>query len=103
MDDAGSRLDAALARSQLVHKHNLELKRNRIAFFVAGIVLWSILPGAVARSLPISWAIAERIAPRMLGLNLWDAGRDMMAKANPDLPRQVAVPDRRKPLPAAAN
>jgi hypothetical protein len=100
MDAVGSRIDATVARKQLVHEQNLELKRNRIAFFVAGIVLWSILPGAVARSLPVSWAVPERIAARMLGLNPWDAGQDMMAKANPDLSRQVVASQSKKTSPA---
>jgi hypothetical protein len=88
MSAAGSRSDATVSRERLVHEQNLELKRNRIAFFVAGIVLWSILPGAVARSLPVHWAVPERIAARMLGSNLWDAGKDMMIKANAEARRQ---------------
>lgn len=43
----------------------------------------AILPGAVARSLPVSWAVSERIAARMLGVDMWQAGQQMMAKADP--------------------
>lgn len=84
MDAAGSRIDAMIARSRSVAEQNRKLVRNRIAFSVAGMALFAILPGAVARSLPASWAVPERIAARMLGTDMWHAGQDMMAKADPD-------------------
>ena len=34
---------------------------------VAGILLWSFLPGAVARSLPDSWGVPQWMAERMIG------------------------------------
>ncbi len=101
MNAAGSRIDAALARARQVHEQDLELKRNRIAFFVAGIVLWAILPGAVARSLPVSWAVPERIAARMLGFDMWRAGQDMMAKANPESRGQFGAYQAEKFVPSA--
>lgn len=84
METAGSRIDAMIARSRSVAEQNRELVRNRIAFAVAGMALFAILPGEVARSLPVSWAVPERIAARMLGTDMWHAGQDMMAKADPD-------------------
>lgn len=84
MDDAGSRIDAIIARSRSAAEQNRELNRNRIAFGVAGMMLVAILPGAVARSLPVSWAVPERIAARMLGADMWQAGQGMMFKADPD-------------------
>lgn len=35
--------------------------------FVAGILLWSVLPGAIARSLPESWGVPQWMAERTLG------------------------------------
>ena len=58
------------------------------------MMLFAILPGAVARSLPVSWAVPERIAARMLGLDMWEAGQDMMAKADPERWREIAIRDR---------
>lgn len=75
------RIDAMVARSRSVAEQNRELLRNRIAFSVAGMVLIAILPGAIARSLPVSWAVPERMAARMLGLDMWLAGQRMMTKA----------------------
>jgi hypothetical protein len=84
MEAATARIDAMIARSRSVAEQNRELVRNRVAFAVAGMVTLAILPGAVARSLPVSWAVPERIAARMLGTDMWGAGQTMMAKADPE-------------------
>lgn len=83
MEAATGRIDAMIARSRSVAEQNRELLRHRVAFAVAGMVTFAILPGAVARSLPVSWAVPERIAARMLGTDMWGAGQLMMAKADP--------------------
>lgn len=94
MDAAVSRIDAMIARSRSIAEQNRELLHNRIAFAIAGMVLFAILPGAAARSLPVSWAVPERIAARMLGNDMWNAGRQMMAKADPDRWDQIAARER---------
>lgn len=45
--------------------------------FVAGILLWSILPGAVVRSLPESWHAPEWMAARMMRLDAEAAAQRM--------------------------
>lgn len=40
--------------------------RTAIASALAGALVWSFLPGAVARALPDSWNLPERMATRML-------------------------------------
>ena len=99
MDAASARIDAMIARSRSVSEQDRELLWNRIAFAVAGIVTFAILPGAIARSLPVSWAVPERIASRMLGTDMWHAGQNMMAKADPDRWNQIVGRDR-APAPA---
>lgn len=99
MDATVSRIDAMIARSRSVADHNRELLRNRIAFAVAGMLTFAILPGAVARSLPVSWAVPERIAARMLGTDMWRAGQSMMAKADPDRWTQIVAPEQAKAQP----
>ncbi|MGH6613904.1 DUF6118 family protein [Sphingomonas sp.] len=84
MEAAGNRIDAMIARSRTVAEQDRELLRNRIAFAVAGMVSFAILPGAIARSLPVSWAVPERMAARMLGTDMWNAGQNMMAKVDPE-------------------
>ncbi len=40
--------------------------RTAIAGALAGALVWSFLPGALARALPDSWNLPERMATRML-------------------------------------
>lgn len=96
MNGAASNLSAALARARSAAEQNRELLRNRVAFAVAGMVTFAILPGAVARSLPVSWAVPERIAARMLGVDMWRAGQQMMAKADPERWEQITTRERRQ-------
>lgn len=45
----------------------------------AGVVLWSFLPGTIARMTPESWQLPETMAARMLGEStLWEAGTRLM-------------------------
>jgi len=94
MKAAVSRIDAMIARSRLVAEQNRELMKNRIAFAIAGMALSAILPGAIARSLPVSWAVPERMAARMLGTDMWHAGQSMMAKADPGRWQRIVARER---------
>lgn len=51
---------------------------------LAGCLLWSALPGFVARILPTSWHVPERIAARTVREpTLWDAGTRIMQADSP--------------------
>lgn len=51
---------------------------------LAGILLWSFLPDAIARALLRNWRIPEAMVVRTLGANsAWDAGSHLMRTANP--------------------
>ncbi len=84
MDAAIGRIDAMLARARSAAAQKRELLHNRIAFAVAGIALFATLPGAIARSLPTSWAIPERMAARSLGTDMWNGGQRLMGTADPE-------------------
>lgn len=45
---------------------------------IAGILLWSVLPGAIARSLPASWRVPEWMAARTMGMTRHEAGRALL-------------------------
>ncbi len=81
MNHAGSRIDVLLARSESPVEQDRELNRHRVAFAVVGLVLCAVLPGTVARSIAVSWAKLERIAARMLGNDIRQAGQGMMIKS----------------------
>lgn len=57
---------------------------------VGGILLWSALPGMVARALPESWHVPEWMAARTMGLAMPVAGERMLRVAHPDI--RTAVP-----------
>lgn len=51
---------------------------------LAGCLLWAILPGVVARIMPLSWHWPERIAARTVREpTLWEAGARIMRAENP--------------------
>lgn len=52
---------------------------------LAGCLLWAVLPGLVARILPASWHLPERIAARTVGEpTLWEAGSRIMRADSPE-------------------
>ncbi|MFA5966672.1 MAG: DUF6118 family protein [Sphingomonas sp.] len=51
---------------------------------LAGCLLWSFLPGVLARTLPESWHLPERLARHMVGEpTLWEAGVRIMRADSP--------------------
>lgn len=52
---------------------------------LAGILLWSFLPGTIARAMPESWQWPERMATGMLDANSqWAAGNRLMQTGSPE-------------------
>lgn len=57
----------------------------------AGIILWAVVPGIVARALPASWHMPERIAARTVGEpTLWEAGTRIMHADSPEAWQAIA-------------
>ncbi|WP_394762187.1 DUF6118 family protein [Phenylobacterium sp.] len=50
---------------------------------IAGVVLYAGLAGPIARALPASWRVPERMAAATLGQDRWDAGARLMQDASP--------------------
>ena len=75
-------------------------QKNRQLWFglggaAIGILVWSILPGLVAREIaPESWQWPERIAARTLDMPMWEGGQRMMQAAAPDAFANIAAADR---------
>lgn len=52
---------------------------------LAGILLWSFLPGSIARSMPDSWHWPERMAARLVGApTVLEAGIRLIRSQNPE-------------------
>lgn len=50
---------------------------------VAGVIVWVCFSGPIARALPASWSVPERMAAATLRLDRWEAGARLMRSANP--------------------
>jgi len=50
---------------------------------LAGVVLWSLLLGPVARALPVGWSVPERLASATLDLPMARAGDQLLRRADP--------------------
>ena len=98
LSHAIGRVDGIVERGQSVEGHKRRLIQTGVGGLVLGMLVWAVLPGAVVRSLPRSWAMPERMAARMLRLDMWDAGQAMMAKADPERRRQIVArePERKE-------
>lgn len=84
LDTATGRLAAIVGRVRA----EAEQKRQTWHFagmgLAAGLLLWSILPGTIARAMSESWHWPEWMAERALGeSSRWNAGGRMMQSADP--------------------
>ena len=64
------------------------------AGLAAGMVLWAIFAGPIARAMPASWLLPERMAARALRMPMWESGQRMMQSANPTQFRAIVAGDR---------
>lgn len=75
---------AQAMRSVTAHARTAAEQRQQLyqvagGALLAGILLWSFLPGTIARAVPDSWHWPERMAARMVGApSRWDAGARLM-------------------------
>lgn len=74
MDEARADLHHVIGRIDgiVVRARSTDHQRRRelwmmLGAFLAGILLWSFLPGMIARSLPESWHVPQWMAARTLG------------------------------------
>lgn len=73
-----------------------EVQRNAVLYagaggLVAGVVLWATLAGPLARLLPQSWQVPEKMAAATLHLDRWEAGSRLMQSADPGSWKTVAT------------
>lgn len=58
---------------------------------MAGCLLWAILPGPIARALPESWHMPEKIAARVLREpTIWEGGVRLMKVGSPEAWRAIS-------------
>jgi hypothetical protein len=76
------RIDGMIERGQAAGRQTQRERWIAVGGMLAGILLWSILPGAIVRSLPESWHAPEWMAARMMGLERAVAGQRMIDAAD---------------------
>lgn len=84
------RIDGIVERGQAADRQFHRLIWSCSGSALAGILLWSILPGALARTLPESWHVPEWMAARTMHMGKEEAGRRLIAVADeqPKLPNR---------------
>lgn len=84
LDRATQDLRAITAQARTAGEQRQQLFQVAGGTLLAGILLWSFLPGTVARAMPETWHWPERIAARMVGASsLWEAGARQMQAGDP--------------------
>jgi len=82
---ATQEMRSVTAHARTVAEQRQQLYQVAGGALLAGILLWSFLPGTIARVMPESWHWPERMAARMVGgSTLWDAGARLMHSDSPE-------------------
>lgn len=78
MDEVAARLGRQLQSHTEAGEQRRRLWRIGLAGIAAGMALWAILAGPIARELPTSWLLPERMAARSLAMPMWEGGQRLM-------------------------
>lgn len=74
-------VDGIVKRGQAVDRQQDKLFQAASGGLLAGVLLWSFLPGVAARALPESWHVPEWMAARTMGMEQHEAGQRMVQTA----------------------
>lgn len=77
-------VDGIVKRGQAADGQRNRLIQAAAGGVLAGVLLWSFLPGVIARTLPESWHVPEWMAARTMGLEQREAGERMIETAQLD-------------------
>ncbi|MFA6117408.1 MAG: hypothetical protein WC729_25640 [Sphingomonas sp.] len=90
------RVDGIVERGQAADQQVKRLIWAGVVGSIIGMFLWSVLPGAIARSLPASWHIPEWMAKRTMGMDgPHAAARLIQASGPPTIEMQPSTPNDR--------
>jgi Family of unknown function (DUF6118) len=74
-------VDGIVKRGQAADGQHKTLVQAASGGVLAGVLVWSFLPGVIARALPDSWHVPEWMAARTMGMERREAGTRMIATA----------------------
>lgn len=81
LDRSAGEIDSVVKRGQAADQQVERQIWCAVAGILAGILIWAVLPGVFARSLPASWHVPEWMAARTMNMEQKDAGERMIATA----------------------
>jgi hypothetical protein len=91
LDLATGRLAAIVGRVRTEVEQKRQTWRFAGVGFLAGILLWSVLPGTIARAVPESWHWPERMARKAVGEpSIVEAGIRLIRSHNPEAWEELA-------------
>jgi hypothetical protein len=82
------RINGIVERGQAADQQLRWLIWSGVGGLLMGVFFWSILPGAVARSLPVSWHVPEWMAARTMGMERREAGARLIAISDAEASRR---------------
>lgn len=85
LNHATQEMRSVTAHARTAAEQRQQLYQVAGGALLAGILLWSFLPGTIARTMPESWHWPERMAARLVDASSrWDAGARMMQSDSPE-------------------
>ena len=83
VDAAGAVMERLAERQRTGREQVRQVAIMTAVGAVAGVIVWVCFSGPVARALPASWSVPERMAAATLRLDRWHAGAQLMRTADP--------------------
>jgi hypothetical protein len=83
VDAAGAGLERLAERQRAGREQVRRVAIMTAVGAVAGVIVWVGFSGPIARALPASWSVPERMAAATLRLDRWQAGARIMRSADP--------------------
>lgn len=94
-DSVTAQLSVMVGRVRIEDEQKRQTWRFAGVGVLAGIRLWSILPGTIARAMPESWQWPEKMARKAVGEpTIADAGIRLIRSQNPEAWEELAVAQR---------
>ncbi|WP_267382416.1 MULTISPECIES: DUF6118 family protein [unclassified Sphingomonas] len=82
IEEVATRLDRQLESHVMADEQRRRLRyvaqNVGLIALVMGALLWAILAGPIARAMPASWLLPERMAARSLRMPMWQGGQRLM-------------------------
>src|SRR5471030_341720 len=91
VDTAGAELERLAERQRTGREQVRQIAIMAAVGAVAGVIVWVCFSGPIARALPVSWNVPERMAAATLKMDRWAAGGMLMQTANPAAWDQVVA------------